>query len=79
MANTLPDDLIEAYRNDLFVYNALQPYVHGNVDLVTCLVVAAAAMYGRHKTMIEQLARCHAEKKPYWAGDSWMPPAEGER
>lgn len=79
MANDLPDDLVKAYRDDIFAHNALEPYVRDGVPLVECLIAAVKAMHERSMVVIDQLDRCRRDKKPYWAGDKWTPPEEGSR
>jgi hypothetical protein len=79
MPNELPDDLIKAYRDDIYVHNALERYVVDGAPLVDCLIAAVKVMHERSMVLIDQLDRCRRDKKPYWAGDNWTPPEEGQR
>lgn len=79
MAHDLPDDLLKAYRDNVFAHNALEPYVRDGVDLVVCLVAAVKAMHEQHLVIIDQLDRAHRSNKPLWAGDNWQPSEEGRR
>lgn len=77
--NTIPDDLLVPYQNDVYVHAAMTKYLAGGSSLVEALVPLVAAMHSRHQVMIRQLENCRAGQKPYWAGDNWMPAEEGER
>lgn len=79
MANTIPDDLMPAFKEDVYAFNSLTSYANGGVELIPCLITLVAAMHQRHLVMVDQLKRCRDGQKPYWAGDGWMPPEEGAR